>query len=74
MQQKQKEENKDLSLFELNLETWRQLWRVLELSDILLIIVDVRYSVRSFTDLYGNRSISLHYFFEWIKDEVQNQI
>lgn len=40
-----KEENKRLSLFELNLETWRQLWRVLEISDILLIIVDVRYSV-----------------------------
>uniref|UniRef100_A0A1B0ASA8 Guanine nucleotide-binding protein-like 1 n=1 Tax=Glossina palpalis gambiensis TaxID=67801 RepID=A0A1B0ASA8_9MUSC len=39
-QEKQKTENKDLSLFELNLETWRQLWRVLELSDILLIIVD----------------------------------
>lgn len=40
-----KDENKRLSLFELNLETWRQLWRVLEISDILLIIVDVRYSV-----------------------------
>ncbi|EDW02785.1 guanine nucleotide-binding protein-like 1 [Drosophila grimshawi] len=35
---------KGLSLFELNLETWRQLWRVLELSDILLITVDVRYA------------------------------
>ena len=45
LQEKQKTENKALSLFELNLETWRQLWRVLELSDILLIIVDVRYSV-----------------------------
>lgn len=40
-----KEGNKRLSLFELNLETWRQLWRVLEISDILLIIADVRYSV-----------------------------
>ncbi|TDG42500.1 hypothetical protein AWZ03_011085 [Drosophila navojoa] len=35
---------KEHSLFELNLETWRQLWRVLEFSDILLIIVDVRYA------------------------------
>uniref|UniRef100_A0A1A9X0T7 Guanine nucleotide-binding protein-like 1 n=1 Tax=Glossina brevipalpis TaxID=37001 RepID=A0A1A9X0T7_9MUSC len=43
-QEKQKTENKDLSLFELNLETWRQFWRVLELSDILLMIVDVRYA------------------------------
>uniref|UniRef100_T1IJQ9 Guanine nucleotide-binding protein-like 1 n=1 Tax=Strigamia maritima TaxID=126957 RepID=T1IJQ9_STRMM len=33
----------DLSYFETNLETWRQLWRVLEMSDILLIIVDVRF-------------------------------
>ncbi|KAI8125722.1 hypothetical protein FF38_08895 [Lucilia cuprina] len=48
LQDKQKSENKDLSLFELNLETWRQLWRVLEISDILLIIVDVRYSTLMF--------------------------
>ncbi|XP_013073430.2 guanine nucleotide-binding protein-like 1 [Biomphalaria glabrata] len=33
----------DLSYFELNLETWRQLWRVLELSDVLLVIADIRY-------------------------------
>ncbi|EDW75987.1 uncharacterized protein Dwil_GK14912 [Drosophila willistoni] len=39
---------KELSLFELNLETWRQLWRVLEFSDILLIIVDVRYAALMF--------------------------
>lgn len=32
-----------LSYFELNLETWRQLWRVLEMSDILLLIIDIRY-------------------------------
>ncbi|XP_076436315.1 guanine nucleotide-binding protein-like 1 [Babylonia areolata] len=32
-----------LSYFELNLETWRQLWRVTEISDILLLIADIRY-------------------------------
>ncbi len=32
-----------LSYFELNLETWRQLWRVTEMSDILLLIVDSRF-------------------------------
>ena len=37
-----------ISYFELNLETWRQLWRVLEMSDILLIIVDIRYPVLMF--------------------------
>ncbi|CAL1548880.1 unnamed protein product [Lymnaea stagnalis] len=35
----------DLSYFELNLETWRQLWRVLEISDVLLVIADIRYPV-----------------------------
>ncbi|XP_059050329.1 guanine nucleotide-binding protein-like 1 [Achroia grisella] len=33
-----------VSYFELNLETWRQLWRVLEMCDVLLLIVDVRYA------------------------------
>ena len=37
-----------ISYFELNLETWRQLWRVLEMSDILLIIVDIRYPALMF--------------------------
>ena len=32
----------NLTFFELNLETWRQLWRVIEMSDILLVIVDIR--------------------------------
>lgn len=36
---------KKMSYFELNLETWRQLWRVLEMCDIVLIIVDIRYAV-----------------------------
>ncbi|KAK8724924.1 hypothetical protein OTU49_010981 [Cherax quadricarinatus] len=38
----------ELSLYELNLETWRQLWRVTEMSDVLLIIVDARFSVAQF--------------------------
>ncbi|XP_060534711.1 guanine nucleotide-binding protein-like 1 [Cylas formicarius] len=44
---------KQLSYFELNLETWRQLWRVLEMSDIILFIVDIRYPAAMFpTSLY----------------------
>lgn len=39
------EQDKSLSYFELNLETWRQLWRVVEISDIILIIADARYPV-----------------------------
>ncbi|XP_008190921.2 guanine nucleotide-binding protein-like 1 isoform X1 [Tribolium castaneum] len=39
---------KELSFFELNLETWRQLWRVLEMSDIVLHIVDIRYPAHMF--------------------------
>ncbi|KAK7595468.1 hypothetical protein V9T40_013293 [Parthenolecanium corni] len=38
----------ELSYFELNLETWRQLWRVLEMSDIILLIVDIRYPALMF--------------------------
>ena len=39
---KQNAHKRDLSYFELNLETWRQLWRVLEISDVILCVVDVR--------------------------------
>ncbi|KAJ8951266.1 hypothetical protein NQ318_008169 [Aromia moschata] len=39
---------KDIGLFELNLETWRQLWRVLEMSDVILFIVDIRFSALMF--------------------------
>lgn len=39
---------KEMSYFELNLETWRQLWRVLEMSDMILIIVDIRFPVSIF--------------------------
>ena len=38
-----REHPSDLGHFELNLETWRQLWRVVELSDVLLIVADARY-------------------------------
>ncbi|XP_055357480.1 guanine nucleotide-binding protein-like 1 [Paramacrobiotus metropolitanus] len=38
----------DLSYFELNLETWRQLWRVMEMSDVFLVIVDLRFPVLHF--------------------------
>lgn len=43
MELHEKSEGQNLSYFELNLETWRQLWRVIEMSDILLVIVDVRF-------------------------------
>ncbi|XP_019849904.1 PREDICTED: guanine nucleotide-binding protein-like 1 isoform X1 [Amphimedon queenslandica] len=41
--------DKSLSYFEHNLETWRQLWRVLELSDIILLITDIRHPVLHFS-------------------------
>ncbi|KAF9938979.1 Guanine nucleotide-binding-like protein 1 [Modicella reniformis] len=37
-----------LSYFEHNLEVWRQLWRVLEISDIIMVIVDIRHPVIHF--------------------------
>ncbi|GFU08503.1 guanine nucleotide-binding protein-like 1 [Nephila pilipes] len=39
----------DLSHFEMNLETWRQLWRVVEFSDIVLQVIDIRYPVYHFS-------------------------
>ncbi|CAH1390032.1 unnamed protein product [Nezara viridula] len=38
----------ELSYFELNLETWRQLWRVLEMADIVLFITDIRFPALMF--------------------------
>uniref|UniRef100_A0A8C5HGC4 Guanine nucleotide-binding protein-like 1 n=1 Tax=Gouania willdenowi TaxID=441366 RepID=A0A8C5HGC4_GOUWI len=53
-----------LSHFEHNLETWRQLWRVLEMSDLVLLIVDIRHPALQFPpDLY-------HY----ITGELQKQV
>uniref|UniRef100_A0A7N4NMT0 Guanine nucleotide-binding protein-like 1 n=1 Tax=Sarcophilus harrisii TaxID=9305 RepID=A0A7N4NMT0_SARHA len=40
--------SEQLSYFEHNLETWRQLWRVLEMSDIVLLITDIRHPVINF--------------------------
>jgi ribosome biogenesis GTPase A len=34
--------NENLSFFEENLEVWRQLWRVVEMSDIVLVVCDIR--------------------------------
>ncbi|CAO3634866.1 unnamed protein product [Cunninghamella blakesleeana] len=31
-----------LSWYEQNLEVWRQLWRVLEISDVILLVMDIR--------------------------------
>lgn len=38
----------ELSFFEHNLEVWRQLWRVCEISDVLLIVADIRHPVLNF--------------------------
>ncbi|KAI8820464.1 uncharacterized protein EV422DRAFT_71133 [Fimicolochytrium jonesii] len=43
-----KHRSDELSYFEHNLDVWRQLWRVCEMSDILLFIVDVRHPVLHF--------------------------
>uniref|UniRef100_A0A2S2Q9F2 Guanine nucleotide-binding protein-like 1 n=1 Tax=Sipha flava TaxID=143950 RepID=A0A2S2Q9F2_9HEMI len=43
MNLKKRSDWNELSYFELNLETWRQMWRVMEMSDILIWIADARY-------------------------------
>ena len=49
----------ELSYFELNLETWRQLWRVLEMTDILLVVIDSRFPVK----VSFNLSIKSSFYF-----------
>jgi len=44
----------ELSYFELNLETWRQMWRVMEMSDIIVWIADARYPVSLLILLFIN--------------------
>ncbi|KAM4580018.1 guanine nucleotide-binding protein-like 1 [Odontesthes bonariensis] len=53
-----------LSHFEHNLETWRQLWRVLEMSDVILLIVDIRHPALQFPP-------SLYHY---ITGDVQKQV
>ncbi|KAM8954293.1 guanine nucleotide-binding protein-like 1 [Pelodytes ibericus] len=43
---------RELSYFDHNLETWRQLWRVLEMSDIILLITDIRHPVLHFSPAF----------------------
>eukprot|EP00124_Ichthyophonus_hoferi_P003650 Ihof_evm3s331 gene=Ihof_evmTU3s331 len=38
----------EVSYFEINLETWRQLWRVLEISDIVMLLTDIRHPMIHF--------------------------
>ncbi|XP_063901929.1 guanine nucleotide-binding protein-like 1 isoform X2 [Zophobas morio] len=45
---------KNLSYFELNLENWRQLWRVLEISNVILLITDVRHPIFHFSPALFN--------------------
>ncbi|KAF7723778.1 Guanine nucleotide-binding-like protein 1 [Apophysomyces ossiformis] len=44
----QSSDGTELSWFEHNLEVWRQLWRVLEISDIILVIMDIRHPLLHF--------------------------
>ena len=37
-----------LSYFEHNLETWRQLWRLIETADVVVIVADSRHPVLHF--------------------------
>ena len=37
------------SYYERNLETWRQLWRTLEMSDVILFVCDIRYPTLHFS-------------------------
>lgn len=55
---------KQLSYCELNLETWRQLWRVLELSDVVLVIADARFPTLMFPP----------FMFEYVKKHLNKNV
>jgi ribosome biogenesis GTPase A len=51
----------DAAFFEQNLETWRQLWRVIERSDVLVLVADIRYPALHFVPgLYEYVTRDLH--------------
>ncbi|KAL7715619.1 Guanine nucleotide-binding protein-like 1 (Trinotate prediction) [Entamoeba marina] len=43
-----------INYFESNLETWRQLWRVVERSDVVLMIIDVRFGTLQYNNKLAN--------------------
>ncbi|KAI9326701.1 hypothetical protein DFJ73DRAFT_865381, partial [Zopfochytrium polystomum] len=47
-----------LSYFEHNLEVWRQLWRVVEISDIVLFVVDSRHPILHFPPTLYNHVVN----------------
>ncbi|KAI8973520.1 P-loop containing nucleoside triphosphate hydrolase protein [Mycotypha africana] len=57
-------ESNQLSWYERNLEVWRQLWRVLEISDVLLIVMDIRNPL-----LHFSRSL-YHYITQELKRKI----
>jgi len=48
-----------ISYFELNIETWRQFWRVIEMSDVLLLILDIRFVTATFPPALYHHVVSL---------------
>lgn len=56
------ENNKNLPPFEKNLEFWRQFWRIIELSDVVIQVVDARdplfYHNQDLTDYVSEISLS----------------
>ena len=41
-------DKRQLSFFEHNIETWRQIWRLIEFADIVAIVADVRHPILHF--------------------------
>ena len=41
-------DKRQLSFFEHNIETWRQIWRLIEFADVVAIVADVRHPILHF--------------------------
>jgi ribosome biogenesis GTPase A len=53
-------ESEHLSYFEMNVETWRQLWRTVEICDIILMLVDIRFAVLHFSPTLYDSVTRIH--------------
>jgi len=52
---------RELAPFEHNLEVWRQLWRTIEKSDVILVVVDVRNPLLHFPRMLYDHIVSDHH-------------
>jgi large subunit GTPase 1 len=59
----EQERSFEMTPYEKNIEIWKQFWRVVEMSDALMQIVDARYSLCNFLYHFVSLLFLSHYLF-----------